>query len=522
LSGRGRRPAPHTVRRARFLAQRADASILLVKTSHLRLLALGAVLIAPLRILTQGYLPGDDALRHVGKAIAGRPWTDILLLRPDITLDSNPGWHAILGALHRWLGLGANDLLVFSVVALFVIFSLGAVLLLRRPETWLIALALLCVADSHYIERLLHGRPFLLSSAIVPVVCLLWPRLESHRPYAVLALFAACGALSTWIHGSYYLLALPVAAVLVAGRWKAGVRLAAAFAVGILLGALLTGHPIGHLWQMLLHGYLAVGLPRPATALVAEFQPFDGRAVAAAGLLALLAWRLRRDGVDTEPWRDPTAVLAVGGWALGFVAYRFWGDWGAPALMTLAAVEMQSWLERPHAPWRPPAPLAIAAGAVALLLLVSGADLNRRWSDQAGRPFLVRENPTHAAWLPEPGGIAYSSELYVFYHLFFKNPDAPWKYVLGFEPAIMRSEDYAVYCDVKRTWGAATAYMPWVRRMQPQDRLYVERRSTEPPSIPELEWSHPVSTIWAGRLPRANTLSMPATAGAPQPQSLQH
>ena len=473
-----------------------------------RAIALVALVVAPLRILAQGYLPGDDALRHAAKAVSGRPWTDILLLRPEITLDSNPGWHALLGALHRWFGLGAVDLVLVSVVALFVLFSLGPVLLLRRPGAWLLALVLLFVAEPAFLERLVCGRPFLLASAIVPLVCLLWPRLEAPRPLGTLALFAACGAAATWIHGSYYLLALPVLALLAAGRVTAARRLALAFGVGILLGAVLTGHPVGHLRQMILHGYLSVGLPKPAAALVTEFQPFDGRPLVVAGFLALLAWRTVR-GRGGAFWRDPVVVMAAGCWALGFVAYRFWIDWSAPALLTLAALELQEAFDGEPPAWRP---AALTAGVAALFLLASGADVQRRWSEQVGRPFLARENPSHAPWLPEAGGVAYSPEMGVFYALFFKNPDAPWRYALGFEPALMLPEDYRVYVEIKRSRGATEAYLPWVAKMTPADRLYVQQRSNVAPPIPGLEWFQPVYGIWAGRLPRA---AAPPTAPSP-------
>jgi hypothetical protein len=466
-------------------------------------IALVALVLAPLRILAQGYLPGDDALRHAAKAVSGRPWSDVLLLRPGITLDSNPGWHALLGALHRGLGLGAVDLVLVSVVVLFVLFSLGPVLVLRRPAAWLLALALLLVLEPALVERLVSGRPFLLTSAIVPLVGLLWPRLEASRPLGALAFFAACGVAATWIHGSYYLLGLPVLALLLAGRTTAARRLALAFGVGILVGSALTGHPVGHLWQMLLHGYLSVGLPKPAAALVTEFQPFDGRPLAVIGFLALLAWRRARRP-DAEPaWQDPVVVMAAGCWALGFVAYRFWIDWSAPALATLGALELQGAFEREPAQQRSIPRWAIAGGAAILVLLVTGSDLQRRWSEQVGRPFLVRENPTHAPWLPEPGGIAYSPEMGVFYALFFKNPDAPWKYTLGFEPAIMLPEDYRVFCEIKRSRGATEAYLPWVAKMGSADRLYVQQRSNVAPPIPGLEWFQPVYGIWAGRRPRA-------------------
>jgi hypothetical protein len=461
-----------------------------------------ALVVAPLRILAQGYLPGDDALRHAAKAVSGRPWTDILLLRPEITLDSNPGWHALLEMLHRGFGLGAIDLVLVSVIVLFVLFSLGPILLLRRPTAWLLALVLLLVAEPALVVRLVSGRPFLLTSAIVPIVFLLWPRLEGERPFGILALFAACGAAATWIHGSYYLLGLPVLALLAAARFVAALRLALAFGVGILAGAFWTGQPIGHLQQMLMHGYLSVGLPRPAAALVTEFQPFDGRPLAVAGFLALLAWRRARRPDAAPAWRDPVVVMAAGCWALGFVAYRFWTDWSAPALATLAAVEIQDAFEQERGERARGSGWAIAGGVAALLLLVTGADLQRRWSEQVGRPFLTRENPTHAPWLPEAGGIAYSPEMGVFYALFFKNPDAPWRYALGFEPSIMRSEDYRVYCEIKQSRGATEAYLPWVARMGPADRLYVQQRSNVAPPIPGLDWFQPVYGIWAGRRPR--------------------
>ena len=46
-------------------------------SSHpaLRLLALCALLIVPLRIAGYGWLPDDDVRRHAAKAIADKPWS---------------------------------------------------------------------------------------------------------------------------------------------------------------------------------------------------------------------------------------------------------------------------------------------------------------------------------------------------------------------------------------------------------------------------------------------------------------
>ena len=38
------------------------------------------ILAIPLKIIGYGFLPGDDALRHAGKAVSGKPWSEILVL----------------------------------------------------------------------------------------------------------------------------------------------------------------------------------------------------------------------------------------------------------------------------------------------------------------------------------------------------------------------------------------------------------------------------------------------------------
>ena len=403
-----------------------------------RLLALGVLLAVPLRVLARGYLPPDDALRHAAKAVSGRPWSEIVRLRPEFTADPHAGWHAILGALHTRGGLSIEELVSFSVAMLFFSFSLGPVLLLRRAEAWLVALLLLGIAEPFFIDRWLLGRPLLLTAAVVPLVLLLAPRLDGERPRATLAVIAGAAALATWIHGSFYLLALPLLALFGARRWRSALRATAAVAAGVVAGALLTGHPAAHLYQALRHAYVSAAGAMPAAWLVTELQPFDGKPAVVAGFLALLAWRAHRRGLAGLT-REPAVVMVVMSWTFGYVAHRFWIDWGAPALLTFAALEIEDALEssalRLHR-------LAMTAGAGAVLLLQTGADMQGRWTDQSERPYLSRSEPDHAPWLPDPGGTVYSAEMSVFYSVFFKNPHAPWTYAIGFEPALAPPEDY--------------------------------------------------------------------------------
>ena len=105
-------------------------------------------------------------------------------------------------------------------------------------------------------------------------------------------------------------------------------------------------------------------------------------------------------------------------------------------------------------------------------------------------------------WLPDPGGILYNGDMDLFFQTFYKNPKADWRYILGFEPGLMRPEDLDVLRKIQWNYGDARAYEPWVKKMRAQDRLAIRGTSGAPPRIPELEWHYAVSHVWLGRLPR--------------------
>src|SRR6266700_2068273 len=96
-----------------------------------------ALLSIPGKIISYGYIPQDDALRHAAKAVSGKPWPEILVMRSDFGIDPHPGWHAILGWIHHWQGCSAETLVVISVVGLMLLTSAAVLPWLRRPESWL-------------------------------------------------------------------------------------------------------------------------------------------------------------------------------------------------------------------------------------------------------------------------------------------------------------------------------------------------------------------------------------------------
>lgn len=52
---------------------------------------------------------------------------------------------------------------------------------------------------------------------------------------------------------------------------------------------------------------------------------------------------------------------------------------------------------------------------------------------------------------PGHGGVVYTSDMSVFFSVFYAIPHAPWKYLLGYEPGTMPEEDLAVYLAIKET-----------------------------------------------------------------------
>jgi len=214
-----------------------------------RVLVLSAAVLIPFRILGHGFLPVDDALQHAGKVVSGKEWSEILVLRSDMPIDSHPGWHALLGVVHRLTDWGTHALVVLSVVGLFALLSVPAIVLLRRPEAWVLSLLTFAVAEPRLFGRLLFGRPFLVTLAAYLAVLFLLPRLQysARPPWPVMGSIVLVLAIAVWMHPIWYLSMLPVLGCLLARWWRAAGRLLGCFLVGVFLASCLTGHPIDFL-----------------------------------------------------------------------------------------------------------------------------------------------------------------------------------------------------------------------------------------------------------------------------------
>lgn len=478
----------------------------LIPERYVRLLIwLGAVLVGlliPLQILQTGYLPADDALRHVGKVVSGKSWGEILVLRQGFEQDEHPGWHALLGWVYRCFQPGADGLVTFSVASLFVLWWAALVVPRRRPEAMLAALFIGSLTAAGTFSRVLNGRPFIFAMMICVVLLQLW---TSDRPKRIVrvAVTLALLTVSVWMHGSWFLWGIVCVAFALAGQWRKGFVFGLCVLGGTFLAGCLAGRPLGYPVETVRHMFLSFGGHSLDRMLVSEFKPDPGDVVMVGLILLSLVWRVARGNWNASVVCNPIFMLAALGWLLGLKVSRFWTDWGFPAALLWLAMELEAVLEE-SGPRRAYPRLLLAGFVAAGVFIATVRDVGGRWTDNLTVEHVTPETPNIADWLPQKGGIVYASDMNVFYRTFYKNPRAEWRYILGFEPGIMPEEDLKTLRNIQWNWYAGKAYAPWVEKMRPEDRMILLQGAGSPPSIAGLEWKYVASDTWIGRLPLAD------------------
>lgn len=458
-----------------------------------------AVILIPFKVMGYGFLPLDDALRHVGKVISGKGWKDIIVMRKGMSFDDHPGYHALLDAFYHATKCTPDGLLSFSVIFLFAAFCLAPVLLLKRPEAWIAALFIITITNFSFIARLLIGRPYITAMAAIVILFCVWARLkDNERPYGTMILITVAMALATWIHCSWYLLILPIACFLIAGERRVALLAGVCTLTGIASGILLTGHPINFLRENMIHAFLVFNNhPLPRT-LTQELRPFTGDPITVIAALLLLLWRRERGKWDIKWVVDPVFIFAAIGWILGFFVQRFWLDLGLPALLVWMAQQLEDMFGKAFSP--------VSSGRFILAVVISVLlymnitnDVNDRWSNNPMAEYLYSKDHDQASWMPEDGGIIYSDDLRAFFITFFKYPHGNWRYLVGFEPGLMPQDDLGVFTNIQMAQCSPESFYPWIRKMKPADRLMITPESGKEPQIPELEWHYAGSGFWIGR-----------------------
>jgi hypothetical protein len=460
------------------------------------------LILIPLKIVGYGYVPVTDAMRYAAKALAGKSWADILVLRPDAPVDHSVGWELIIQAVHRVTGAGTDSLVAFSVAGLFLAFVVAPLVWFRRAETWLASLLIVVAAGPVNLMRITGGRPYILEMVVVMTVLLMWSPLARFRigQTAKLILTTALMAAVVWIHGCWYLYALVLAAFLFAGQFRNGTLFGGCWLIGSLIGASFTGHPVSFLRDEIALALTAFSQHTVQRQLVTEFMSQTPDTLLLLCAAGLLLWRVARGRWTSATVFNPAFMLAVLGAIAGMHVFRFWLDWGVPGLLVWMALELQDLIETGalDAFGRATAAALLCAG----LYVATTSDVGGRWTNCLEVEYMMQDDPALAGWLPEKDGIIYSTNMDIFYETFFKNPRAPWRYVLGFEPTFMTADNLKILYTIDYNHGMPQAYEPWVAKMRPADRLVMRTGPGRPPGIDGLEWKYAVKNTWIGRLPR--------------------
>jgi hypothetical protein len=444
-------------------------------------------------------LPPGDARRHAAKPFAGKPYSQIVIMRPEYVVDHSPGWEWLLGRLHRALGWDEDALMAFSITSLLLwIFCLPMVWV-RRPEAWLAAILAQMVAIPELMTRWVQARPYLVTEGVLMALLFSWSKTEGKNPsWRKLCLTCAGFALAVWMHGIWYFWVVLLAAFFLAQRWRDGLWLAGCWVAGTLAAALLTGNPVSFLYEAVFQASLMYREHLPNWMLVGELQPSEGEFASLALLALVYLWAKLQNKNPGPLFMQPVFWMIAINWSLGFKADRFWADWGMPAALVWMAMQFDEAM--PAVGGEGSVKRLLLCGLIALPLFLDATnDLGRRYTFSNDERFLDGKDPNLKGWLPEKDGIFYSDNMRFFFNTFYKNPEADWRYMVGFEPALMLPEDLKVYRAIQRSGHAAEAYEPWIKRMHPEDRFAIE--SASQPDLPQLEWKHSAN-FWLGRLPR--------------------
>jgi hypothetical protein len=459
------------------------------------------ILFAPARIGSLGYFPPDDAGRHVGKAIADKPWNQILVMRDNITTDTHHGWDSLLGFLYKKFHIGPYGLMAFSVSFCFILFAFVPLPLLKRPESWLLVFGGLMIFEPFIYNRLFLGRPFIISCSSLSLIYLTWERLKGRKTdYGVMLVYTAMLAINSWLAPtSAYLFCIPLLGFALAREWQALIRLFITIVSGCIFGYLLTGYPL-----KLAHDVLFMLLAAPdqnvlSRMLVLEFLPTAGNLLVFLAVMLIIANRIVQKTWNLKAIDDPIFMNMVAGVVLGHLVGRFWYDWGMIAALIWLTREVDNILIQ-KLEVNSPKRFIINATLAVCFFIVLTSDVGNRWTFGIPRYPLQYSKATEEQklWYPDSGGIFYNDDMGVFFQTFFHNPLAPWRYVLGYEPVLMKPEDLKVYRNIQRNLKSSDTYQPWIDKMRPEDRMVL--LSGYEPKLERLEWKCLNRDVWVGRL----------------------
>ena len=467
--------------------------------SGILVLCLAVFLLVPLRIVSYGYLPPDDALRHAAHAVDGRDWSEVILLNPEFRpgTDSHPGWHRFLRAVHVRTGWPPSALVDFSVLLAFLTFTVAGLIAFGNPPAWLLACAVMAVIEPALFQRLLMGRPVFFSMTALLIMLCLWTRARPARWWVEALVGLSAFTVSLVMHPSaWYLWLIAVLPLAACRRWRSLLVMAAALVASIAAASVVSGWYNTLLVPLLELKHALFQADAVGSRLVTELQP-SGGAYSSLVVVALLlmARCLRGANLRAEIFQVDFCLMLVA-WMMGLFVVRFWTDWGLPAMAIWTSRQIRDGLElKPSGLARHWDTIGLVGLAVGVFYLGVTANVEGRYTQALKSPALIGPIGELAAELPEDGGVLYAGDMGVFYAIYYRLPHARFRYSTAFEIGMMPPEDLNVLRAIQSS-GGVRAYKPWFDKMTSKDRIFVN--APVKPAWPGMEFTD-FYGAWMGR-----------------------
>lgn len=467
------------------------------------IIAIIALIYIPTKILNLGYSPLDDANRHVAFSITDRQWNEIIAITPGLESDHNAGWHSFLRAIHKYFKLNKEELLSFSVIFLFLLFNLTGTLVSPNSVAWFVTLLIFFITQRVIFGRLMCGRPFLISCTAELILFKYWFDKESIKKtgstkFSIFLQSFFVVTMSVWLHGTWYTFLLLPFALLISGKGAHAIGLTTVILLSTLAGAYLTGDFEGFLRFHYSSTFNIFTENIFNWQLVTEFHEGQLFNLCIYTMMLILFLLVKTKQLKlNELSKDPLFILILLCWLLSIKVARFWVDWGAIALAYWLSLKISILISLMNSVKKPVVRYSLFFFIIlSTIILLPLAKWNER--DNRRAHFADFNKPELVSFIPQKGGIIYNDLMSEFYFQYFENPNAEYKFILGFEPAIMPTEDRKVLRDITYTNYHFSAYKPWIAKLTTKDRIFTSVDISK--NYQTLDWIKASSKLWIGKL----------------------
>ncbi|MBP5467645.1 MAG: hypothetical protein J6Z11_00205 [Candidatus Riflebacteria bacterium] len=460
-------------------------------------------LIIPLKIISKGFLPNDDANRHIAFAINDHKWSDVLEITPGLESDHNVGWHKILRFIYKLFRINKNDLLLMSTIGLFLLLNLTGTLVSPNTSAWPITLIVMFLFDPSLIQRSILGRPYIFSCITTLILLKLW-FINEQQTNNKLKYFISILALTlaVWIHGTWYTFLILPAALFLSGQVRKSINLTICIILSTIIGAFLTGE-----FKEFLYFHYSATLNIFSEKiynwmLVTEFEEGNIRLLWMVPtvfiiILSIISKKLKLNDLT----KDPTFIMILLTWLLSIKVVRFWLDWGMVALTFWLSFKLSDLIQDMQSVKKP-----LLRRTFFILIVISLTMLIpiSNWNNKKERNNYIADftKKEFAEFKPVEGGIVYNDSMRHFYYQYFNDPEGKYKYVLGFEPAIMLEDNKKIFRDILYSRFHYKAYKPWVDKLTKNDRLFTIVDLSK--NYPQLDWVKAGEKLYIGKVKTEN------------------